>query len=242
MTALRVPLTETEIRKYRWLGRKCAEAVESVCRQIEPGMTDLGIEALLCDALRRQAILPAGTNVRTDGVVEEVNQKPRRDVKRVEKYAELEVAARAWGLTVAVARHIHFGPVPEELQKKANAAARINAGCWARTEPGVAAGSILVGAISDYADTGFLDGWRQRDLGGAIGYRTRDWLASPGSARILQSSAAYVWNPAVDGFTMEDTVLLIDDRLEILTETSGWPIIESKALGTIYRAPGILVR
>jgi antitoxin VapB len=242
LASLRVPLTDSEIRKYRWLGKKCAEAVERVCRQIQPGMTERGIEALVSDALLRHAIRPTVILIGADDRIMKYRHAPPSDKNRVEKYAMVNICARRWGLVISLTRLIHFGAVPAGLQKKLEAVARVNAGYWARTTVGASAGSILQGAIADYAEVGYPEEWRKHHQGGAIGYQERDWLAMPGSTQPVQSNQAFAWNPTIEGTKIEDTILLIGDKLEILTEIAGWPVVESKALGRIYRSPSILVR
>ncbi len=67
-------------------------------------------------------------------------------------------------------------------------------------------------------------------------------MAVPGATQKVQANQAFAWNPAIQGVEVEDTILLAGDQLEILSEIRGWPVVESKALGRIYRSPGILVR
>src|SRR5688572_17054715 len=242
LASLRVPLTDTEIRKYRWLGKKCAEAVEHVCRQIQPGMTEWGIAALMSDALLRHSIRPTVLLIGADDRIMKYRHAPPSDKNKVDKYAMVNICARRWGLVISMTRLIHFGAVPADLQHKLESVARVNAGYWARTTVGSSAGSILQGAIADYAETGYPEEWRKHHQGGAIGYQERDWLAIPGSSQRVQSNQTFAWNPTIQGTKIEDTILLIGDKLEILTEITGWPVVESKALGRIYRSPGILVR
>ncbi len=136
LATLRVPLTETEIRKYRWLGRRCAEAVDSVCRKIRLGMTERGVEALVCDALMRHAIRPAALLIAADERILNYRHAPPSDTKKIEQYAMVNICASRWGLVIAMTRSVHFGPMPEDVEKKLHAAARVNAGFWARTVPG----------------------------------------------------------------------------------------------------------
>jgi antitoxin VapB len=143
---------------------------------------------------------------------------------------------------IAMTRFVHFGALPEDLGKKLEAVARVNAGLWARTVPGAGAASIIEGAISDYAEAGYPEEWRKHHQGGAIGYQERDWLAQPGSAYTVHENETFAWNPSIQGIQIEDTILLVGDRLEILTEIQDWPALESKAHGRIYRSPGILIR
>ena len=242
IASLRVPLTDSEIRKYRWLGKRCAEAVDSVCRRIRPGMTERGIEALISDALMRHAIRPTVILIGADERILKYRQTPPSNTNKVGKYAMVNICARRWGLVIAMTRLMHFGPLPDDLKDKLYAAARVNAGFWARTVPGATASSIFEGAISDYAQAGYPEEWQKHHQGGAIGYQERDWVAVPGSTHTIHANQAFAWNPIIQGAKVEDTILLVGDRLEILTEIQGWPMLESKALGRIYRSPGILIR
>lgn len=242
LASLRVLLTEGEVREYRWLGRKTAEAVEDVCRQIQPGMTDRGIEALLSDALLRHAIHAALLRVEVDARVPGDGGKPRSDVSKMDRQAAVSVCAQRWGLKVGMTRLVHFGSMTKDAQEHLKAAARVNAGFWARTLPGANLGSILGGAIADYAEAGYAQEWPRHNPGGAIGYEERDWPAVPGSAQTVRTPQAFAWKATVENLRIEDTILLVGDRMEVLTETPDWPRIESKALGRIYRSPGMLVR
>lgn len=55
---LRYTLSPPEIQRYRRLGQEAAEAVEAVCRDFEPGDTELHIAAALAYRCRKLNILP----------------------------------------------------------------------------------------------------------------------------------------------------------------------------------------
>lgn len=240
VAALQVPLTDGEVREYRWLGKTIAEEVEKVCRQIRPWMTDRGIEVLLSDALLRQSIHTVQVEVEVDARIPGDGGKPRSDVSKVERHAAVTICGGRWGLRVAMTRIVHFGPLEEDAQARLKAAARVNAGFWARTLPGVTAGSILQGAIADYAEAGYSQEWSRHSPGGPIGYRDRDWPAARDAAQIVRSPQAFAWKATIGDVRIEDTILLVGDGMEVLTETPDWPRVGSKALGRIYRSPAIL--
>jgi hypothetical protein len=101
---------------------------------------------------------------------------------------------------------------------------------------------VLRGAISDYSESGFPNEWKASDLGGAIGYGGWDWIAMPGSVRKCLDGQTFAWHPGIQGLEIEDTILLTGESLEVLTEIPGWPTVEVRALGRVYRLPGILLR
>ncbi len=242
VASLRVPLTEGELREYRWLGKRAAEAVEDVCRRIQPGMTDRGIDALLSDALLLHAIRVVHSDILPDVLVTRADGKPRHDVSKVERRVEISVCAERWGLRAALTRLVCFGPPGRDLQERLRAAARVNAGFWARTLPGASAVSVLEGAKADYTEAGYAPEWSKRSPGGAIGYADVDWPSAPDSMETVRTPQAFAWRATVGDVRIEDTILLVGQHVEVLTETPDWPRVDSKCLGRIYRSPGILQR
>lgn len=55
---IEVVLTDSEIRKYRWLGKHATEAVIAVCRRLQPGISEREMEAMASDELMRRGIRP----------------------------------------------------------------------------------------------------------------------------------------------------------------------------------------
>jgi Xaa-Pro dipeptidase len=240
IASLRATLTEGEARELRWLGRTTAESVEEVCRTVRPGMTDCGIEAALSDALLRHSVRVALVKIAPDTLVPGDDGKPRSDVTKIERQASVNLCAERWGLQVALTRIVHFGPLHEDEKANLEAAARVNAGFWARTLPGTRVQTILDGAMADYSDSGFPLQRFVRTPGGPIGYGEYGrGILDP--AQSILTPQVFAWNALVGSVRVEDTILLDQDRMEVLTETPDWPRVGSEALGKIYRAPGILV-
>jgi len=235
ISGLRVPLTRWEVRKYRWLGNKCAEAADSVCRRIRPWMTDRGIEAEVAGLLGRHAIQLQEARVVADCPV------PGSAVRKVEKYAVVNISASRWGLLVALARAVHIGPVSRELRERHEALASVQAGYWAQTRPGERAVDIFRGGVAAYTACGHADAWEHGPQGGRIGYERREWTVTAGADQEVGENQAFAWRPSIQDAVTEDTVLLDGDRFVVLTEIPGWPVIERKAIGRIYRIPGLLV-
>ncbi len=242
MVGLRVPLTASEITKYRWLGKTCAIVMSDVSRRLRPGMNERAIEALVSDALARHAIFAAEIHVATDGRLAVFPDAPPSDDAKLDRLVRIGIRARRWGMDIAMTRCVCFGGLPGEVHRGLNAVAQVCAGMWARSVPDAVAGRVLQGAIEDYAAAGFPGEWEASAQGGAIGYGGWDWVASPDSTERALDGQVLAWRPQVHGIRMEDTILLLGDNLEVLTEIEGWPVVEAKALGRIYRLPGILVR
>ena len=50
--------------------------------------------------------------------------------------------------------------------------------------------------------------------GGATGYETRDYIATPNSSLIVQPNQAFAWNPYIKGAKSEDTILVTEKGYE----------------------------
>ena len=64
---------------------------------------------------------------------------------------------------------------------------------------GTGAASIFQVAADAYAAEGFPGEETRHHQGGAIGYRSREWIAHPQSPDLVASPAALAWNPSVAG-------------------------------------------
>lgn len=238
---LRYSLTDTEIKRYRWLGREVAQAVAEVCRSIRPGMDEYEIEAITSAELRSRGIVPT---VLLIGVDDRINRYRHAlpGGARLKKYAMMNVVAEKWGMPVAVTRFVHFGPISEELQHKLEAEARVNAHFQAATVPGTSCGKIFEECKSWYAEVGYPDEWNKHHQGGAIGYDDREYIIYPGIKEVVQERQAFAWNPTINGAKVEDTIIAFKDHVEVVTKIDDWPVVRVELNGKVFEQPAILVK
>lgn len=241
IAALRVPLMESEIRRLRWLGRETTEAVAQVARDISPGMSERQMEAMTADALLRRGLRPTVLLMGADERIRQYRHATPNDAK-IKRYAMINVCAERWGLTIAVTRFVHFGPLPKELAERAAAVARVDATYLAHTVAGASADEILKAAARSYEKEGVPGEWEKHHQGGAIGYMERDWVTFPGLAETVHVNQAFAWNPTITGTKSEDTVLVSEKGLGVLTVSKDWPVIEVEVEGKTWKRPAILVR
>ncbi len=238
---LRYQLTNSEIKKYRWVGQAATEAVSAVCRDLEPGLSEREMEAKASNELLRRGLRPTVLLMGVDHRVYDYHHHTPTDA-RLSKYAIVNVCARRWGLVASVARFVHFGPLEPELKRKLQAAMEISARYQARSKPGVTAGQMMEWAKRWFAEFGFDGLWMDHHQGGAIGYAERDWLATPGSKEVIHDHQAFAWNPIIRGALSFDTIIVYPDHIENLTQIRGWPSVSIKVDGTEYSMPDILIR
>jgi antitoxin VapB len=108
------------------------------------------------------------------------------------------------------------------------------------SRPGRALGDVFAEAQAVYAETGFGDEWTLHHQGGPTGYATRDYLVRPGMETPILAHQALAWNPSITGTKSEATILVGDERAEVLTETAEWPMISVQAPGGTCERPDIL--
>ncbi|MFU8772374.1 MAG: aminopeptidase P family protein, partial [Anaerolineales bacterium] len=83
--------------------------------------------------------------------------------------------------------------------------------------------------------------WMHHHQGGPAGYEPREGLVTPGSKQQVFSGQAYAWNPTISGVKSEDTILVGEDRNQVLTAIPDWPAIRVTVGGIEIERPDILV-
>jgi antitoxin VapB len=237
MARLRSNLTPDEAERFRVLGRLCAEAMDSAIRKVRPGQTEYQIAALLAHAMQERGPQAIVNLIATDERIFSFRHPLPTD-KQLQRYAMLILCGRRWGLVCSITRLVHFGPLPADLRRKAEAVAQVDAAFIAATRPGRSLGDIFARAQAVYAQTGFADEWRLHHQGGPAGYEAREFLATPGSTDLVSLRQAYAWNPSITGAKSEDTLLVGEDGNQILTSIPGWPTLSVSVEGEAPRLAG----
>ncbi|WP_226006701.1 M24 family metallopeptidase [Natrinema salinisoli] len=238
-TALRQPLTERDRERYRELGEQTASAVEAVCRELQSGDTEHEVASALRIALSARDIEAPVVLV---GGSERAQQYRHYTPTEAElgDYALVSVTAQRAGLHASCTRTVAFDP-PSWLAERHEAAARVEATALAATQAEATnerrgdgsdgtAGDVFAAIQNAYDAVGYEGEWEHHHQGGAAGFAGREWIATPDHDATVETPMAYAWNPTVQGAKSEDTVLVTDDELEILTATDRWPTTTVEAV------------
>lgn len=238
---LRYKLTDTEIKKYRWLGKECTEAVEHVCRSIIPGMDEYEIEYITANALLSRGITPTVLLIAADERIYKYRHALAGG-KKLERYAMINVVGEKWGMSIAVTRFVHFGTLPNDLRLKLKAVAKLNTLFEISTVPGKPLNKIFEECKEWYADVGWEGEWKLHHQGGATGYMSRELAIYPGVDGVVLENQAYAWNPTITGAKIEDTIIIHADSFEVVTRSENWPLIPVTLNERTYWQPDILIR
>ncbi|MDQ7094823.1 M24 family metallopeptidase [Desulfosporosinus sp. PR] len=230
-----------EIERYRWLSRSVAEVLEKTCREIEPGMSEFEIQALLAS---KAAVLGVQTPVLLVAADQRIYayRHPIPTEKKLERYAMLVLCGEKWGLVANATRFVHFGALSPELQETKQALAEIDLAFNLATRPGVPIKDVFRQGIEAYKKWGHPDDWRYLHQGGPTGYASREFLANLDSLGIVQCHQAFAWNPSLRGLKSEDTLLVTESGPEFLTQTGTWQYLQIEKDGILYSRPDILIR
>ena len=239
MSRLRAALLPEEVERFRHLGRICAEAMNNAIRSIRPGMTEYEIAgrlALEAESRGAQAIVNL---IATDERIYQYRH-PLPTAKKLEKYALVVLCGRWKGLVCSITRLVHFGRLPDELRRKMEAVAKIDATFIMATRPGARLCDVFQKAVDTYASAGFAEEWRLHHQGGPAGYEPREFIATPSVTDTVLVGQAFAWNPSITGCNSEDTLIVGAIENEVLTTIPGWPEVQVTVDGKTYTRPAIL--
>ncbi|MFB6223904.1 MAG: M24 family metallopeptidase [Haloarcula sp.] len=238
-TQLRQPLTDAQTEQYRALGRDTATAVESVAREIESSDTELDVTAALRCELEGRDIATPVTLVGSAERAQSYRHYTPTDAE-LGDYALMSVTAQRDGLYVSTTRAVAFDP-PEWFAERTRKAARVETSALAATQAvgrdGKSAGDVFTAVQDAYAEVGWEGEWRNHHQGGAAGFAGREWIATPGHEADVVLPQGYAWNPTIAGAKSEDTYLVSDDDVELLSSTGDWPTETVAAVGYDLELP-----
>lgn len=235
----RYDLTKTEIDRCRVLGRDAGQAMIDTIYSVRPRDT----EAKIAEYLRNELAKVGITSVVTLAAADERIAMYRHPIptNRVCRDTLLLVTcAKRNGLILSLSRLICQNEVPDELIRKTEAAAYVNASLLDATREGTAGKRLYKVAANAYKQVGYADEINLHHQGGAAGYRTREWVIHPESSDMVTKGQLFAWNPSITGTKVEETVLATESGIETLTRSPYFPLIETEINGTTYASPGVL--
>jgi len=221
LRAARAVLLPAELDRYRALGRDAATAVAAVLRAARPGTAERDVAADLVHAVVALGAEPVVVLV--GGESRRAVRHPLPTASPLGRRAMVAVGARRDGLVASLTRWVRFGPTPDDALDDALLA--VEADAFAATVPGRQLGDVLADIAAAYPRHGLpADAWEGHHQGGPAGYLGRDPKVVPGTPDVVQAGQAYAWNPSVAGGKVEDTVIVGDAGVEVLTADPGWPV------------------
>jgi Xaa-Pro dipeptidase len=239
IASCRFELTPEEIERYRSLGHDAGHAIVQTIARLEPGQTETEIARIVRDELGRLNIYSIVTLVAADERISNYRHPvPTGNVWR--NTLLIVVCARRHGLIASLTRMICASEIPDDLQRRTDSCAAVNAALYAATVVGSTASELYRTAADAYEQQGFGAEINKHHQGGAAGYRTRDWVAHPDGGDVVRPNQAFAWNPSITGTKTEETAILTGGGLDVITASDTFPKIVTVIDGKEYHSPGIL--
>jgi Xaa-Pro aminopeptidase len=230
-------LLEPEIERYRSLGADAAKAMTETLGRAMPEMTELEVAGIGADALLKRGLEPALILVAGSERVGK-HRHPRPTASPIGDRVEVVVCGRRAGLFANLTRFAWFREPTETERRMATDVALVEADALDATRPGATLGAVFSAISAAYAGLGHPRAELEHHQGGTTGYRSREVIATPKDPTKLEVPVALAWNPSLPGAKIEDTVLLTDAGLEVLTVDPSWPTVEVAG----RQRPDLLVR
>ncbi len=262
MAPLRALLTETELEKYRRLGKLAAESMAATLASIRPGDLEADIAArLTAEGAKRRCQVPVALIAADERIAKYRHPLPtvgplisgHLAERGVEKYVMVVGCFLREGLVVSLTRFKKVAELPAELEERFARICAVDALMQEATQPGKTLGDVFGACQAAYAEHGFAaNEWHNHHQGGATGYAGRTAKGLPGQAfpvldthwpgkvkdilgQEVPFGAAFAWNPSGPGVKSEDTFLLLPDgHQEIVSSTPSIPEID---LGSVLKRP-----
>lgn len=224
LRAARASLLPAELARFRQLSADAACVLTDVLGAVAPQQSERAVLARVAGQLVERGIDPLV--LLAAGRARRGYRHPLPTDAPLGNRAMVVVCGRRHGLITNVTRWVRFGA---ESHGEAGATAgilEVEARYFAATRPGALVSDALAAGSAAYATNGFdADEWRNHHQGGPAGYNGRDPRATLGLPDRVAAGGAFTWNPSALGAKVEDTVLVTDVGLEVLTVDPRWPTV-----------------
>ncbi len=226
-----------ELDRYQMLGRAVAAAMKDVLLAARPEWTVWQLAGASAEALWARGIHPALTLVGEERRLP-LHRHATASQEPLGARAMLVFCGRRHGLFANLTRFVYFRQPTATERRLALDVARVEAAGLRASRPGATLGAVYSALVEAYASCGHPGAENFHHQGGSCGYLSRDDVAGPQSKVVLQPRNAMAWNPSLPGAKIEDTVVLGDGGVEILTVDPRWPTVQVE----VRARPDFLVR
>jgi len=239
LRALRSVLMTEEIGRLRSISALAADAMNEAIRQVRPGDTEFKAASYLSAAARVRGGTAIVNLIASDERIRQFRH-PLPTAKVIDQYAMLVLCLRISGLIVSITRLVYFGTLPDDLRNRAHAVAQVDAAMIAGTRAGRTMADMFALARDSYAAVGFPEAIDEHHQGGSAGYAGREVFTMPDDQTPIEYNQAFAWNPSVRGVKSEDTILLTEQGIEVLTVVDKWPVWNVTVGSETIARPAIL--
>lgn len=228
----RTRLCSEEIERFRQLGRDVDQCMMEAARGVVPLTSEFEMAGRLSAAMWAKGLEPITMLIAADDRGKRVRHYVPTDAK-AQNGLICSICARRGGLVASATRTIAF---QKGFAADYERLLEVEATAFNETTPGKSMGEVFQKICAAYDKIGMTEEWRRHHQGGLTGYLPREIRADKSTEHVVRLGEAYAWNPSCEGAKCEDTVLVTENGLEVLTAGGGWPMISVYG----YQRPAVL--
>lgn len=217
---IRSRLSDYDIQDFRELSFKAANILEKICKKLKPGISEYALAGEISKQLWENNIEPITILIAFD----ERALKHRHPVMTnncLKNYALAAICGRRNGLIVSLTRDVLL-KADFKMMEKHSKCVRVNAAFWSGLIPGNILSKVFSQGVEQYKIEGYPDEYKEHHQGGLTGFVPREIRANFKCDHVIRSGEVYAFNPTIKGAKVEDTVLVTDSGLEVLTYTGNY--------------------
>lgn len=235
------PYTPEEMARYDQVCKESAAIVKELALWVKPGVTERQMLAKMWGMYLEQGFEGDCMFIVSDDRIKRYRHGVPSD-KPIEKHLFIAPAVYKAGLHVQITRTIHFGEPAADTRKRHNAVSAIHAAVLNMTRPGVRLASLRQKVFDLFDHFGYPEEKTNHMHGGPTGYRNSYPERCDDPLAVAMANMAFTWYITVKGAKSEETVLLKEDGIHIISDNHDWPMMDIDVDGSVIRLPDIMVK
>jgi antitoxin VapB len=224
--SLRRNLNSFEVERLKSIGADASDGLSEALFDIDKKDSEVEVAGEIAEALWERDLEPVVLLVAGSERIQSFRH-PLPTRSQIGNMVMGVVCARRKGLIASLTRILHFGSISSELEDRYFNLLQVEAAFLDQSKVGNTFANAFKAGERAYLAHGFArDEWTNHHQGGPTGYLPRDFPAHEKSNEIIGVDNALAWNPSAAGIKVEDTVIVREGALEIITWRDNWPSIE----------------
>ncbi|MCG8500045.1 MAG: hypothetical protein MJB12_06515 [Firmicutes bacterium] len=236
---LRTIMTPYDREEYKKLGYDTAALIQEICKNIKKGVGEYELAGEISNKLWSNNIEPVTILIAFD----ERALKYRHPVmagNRLDNYALVGICGRRNGLIVSLSRDVLINRDEEMIQKHMKCA-KVSAAFLSNLKIGNTAQNVFEKGLLAYQEQGYPLEYKEHHQGGLTGFVPRELRVNIGCTHLVRKDEAYAFNPTIQGSKCEDTVLVTENGIEIMTYTGNYAYVTCDIDGERLMMPTVYV-
>jgi Xaa-Pro aminopeptidase len=238
---LHEPFTPEEMERYAAVSLESGEILHELANWVEPGMTERQVWAQAWKLYLEHNFEGCCMFVGSDERIR-LYRHAVPSAKPIDKAVLLAPAAAKWGLHVPASRMVYFEEPPEDIRRRFQAVATMQAAMVSSVRPGVKLNDLLNLCFSLFESLGYPEERNVHYHGGPAGYQANYPERCQDPDEVVMANMAFAWYMTIAGAKSEELMLVDEGGASLKSVAPGWPMLEIEYEGQKVPVPDILIR